>query len=250
VDRDADAFLIPDASFRAAGRARLGRRADRRYKGRAVTTPPAPTLAALAADELLRSLLARYRRCAAYRDRGVLRVWRPGDLPPLEMPFATLYQAPDRFRFEFHYPHPMPRQPATRYVVGADGRVAYLQTTYPEQRPELRTFPTLPRAVAAASGVSCGCAHTIAHLLLPDVRGAGLEDLVDVEHKGRMDVAGARCHRIAGRHPYGGAMELAIGDDGALHRLAKQSAGLPVEELREAIELDPTLDPALFAPPA
>ena len=165
------------------------------------------------------------------------------------MPFDTLYESPTRFRFEFHYPHPAPRQPSTRYVVGSDGRTPYLLTVYPEMRPDLRTFPALGRAVAAASGVSCGCAHTIARLLLGEVRGTSLAELGGLERRGAMEIRGQRCDRLVGHHPHAGEIELAIGADGLLHRLGKHSAGMAVEELRDEIVIDAPIDAALFAPP-
>lgn len=207
------------------------------------------TLALVAPDELLRRLLARYAALRAYRDRGVLRVWRAADLPPLEMPFSTAYAAPDRFRFEFHYPHPMPLQPATRYVVGSDGSSAYLYTAFAEQRPELREFPAVGRAIAAASGISCGCAQTIGRLLFPEVRGMALTDLAQLRSLGIIDLSGTRCHRLGGHHPHGGDIELDIASDDLLRRVARRSAGFPVEELRENVEADPLLDPAEFAAP-
>ena len=214
-------------------------------------TPATSTPSATPASDLLTALRARYAAMTSYRDRGVVRVWRPGDLPPLEMTFVTHFRAPNQWRFGFVYPHPMASQPGTHYIVGCDGARSYLYTRFPEQRAQLSEFPTLARALGAASGISCGSAQTIAHLLLRDLRGASIADLTDVQHLGICDIGTQRCHRLSGQQRHGGPQELAIGQqDGLLHRFVKRSAGLQVEELRERIDVNVAIDPREFSVPA
>lgn len=205
---------------------------------------------AASARALLDATLARYASLASYRDRGVVYVALSASDPPLEMPFSTEHVAPDRFRFEIECPHPHPplRHLGTRYVIAGNGARTSLLTVAAEVPPgELRTMDTLGRAIAAVGGVSCGAAHTLAHLLRSDVRGIALADLEQLAVLGEADVCGTRCVRLSGTHPRAGAHELAIGvDDGLLRRVSKQSARHAIDEVHFAIETGVVIDPGRF----
>lgn len=222
-------------------------------------TPPAQTAARATGDgdaeiarRALRSMLARHASMRWYRDRGLVRVALPGSTDPLDLPFATWYAAPDRFRFEFESPHPHPplRHLVTRYVVGSDGGSVYSTVVPVDGPPSTRPLRTLDLAIAGISGVSCGAAQTVAHMLMSNVHGIGLGDLAEARVVGEVRIAGTFCHRIAGTHPRAGPYEVCIGRrDGLLYRVAKRSANLPIEELHLEIVVDEPIDPACFTAP-
>ena len=73
----------------------------------------------------------------------------------------------------------------------------------------LRTFAHvfLPLAVAGATGISRGTAYTVPELLLDEIDGTSLRDLIQPTTS-RCSFEGTTCHRIRGEHPMGRAEEL------------------------------------------
>jgi hypothetical protein len=201
------------------------------------------------ARQLLEEVVKTYASMESYSDVGsVTQQVHPGD-PVLRMEFSTLYKRPNLFRFEFSRPHPYPplRHLVTRHVVGYDGFGAYTLQRGHESEPTLQTRDDLSHAVAGATGVSSGSAHNIGRLLLQEVTGLSILDLVDPQFGAEMEIAGAPCYSISAKLPKGGERELCI-ERGTLlvRRVRTRYGSAPAEELRDAIRVNPPLDDASF----
>ncbi|UCG32133.1 MAG: DUF2092 domain-containing protein, partial [Phycisphaerales bacterium] len=114
-----------------------------------------------------------------------------------ELHFTTAFVRPDRFRFEYQDENPMGKP--TRYIVWASGDE--VQTWWTVEN-EIKNQPSLSLALAGATGVSAGSAHTVPRLLLPDdVDGWCTTKLIDVKLIGEGKVGENECYRIEGKHP-------------------------------------------------
>jgi len=202
-----------------------------------------------AARHLLEEVVKTYASMESYSDRGsVTQQVHPGD-PILKTEFSTLYKRPNLFRFEFFRPHPYPplRHLVTRHVVGYDGFGAYSLKQAHDSDPTLQARDDLSHALAGAAGVSSGSVHTIGRLLLHEVNGLSMLDLVEPRFGAELEIAGAACHRILATLPSGGERELCI-EHGTLliRRVVTHHGNAPAEERREAIRVNPPLDDASF----
>jgi hypothetical protein len=116
------------------------------------------------AEEILQRLRATYASARSYADRGVVTTTfhYPSRDRVTHRPFETAFVRPDRFRFEL-------RDDDERYVVWTErGRVRTAWTIAPGLDPCMN----LGLALAGATGVSGGSAHTVPTLLMSDrVRG-------------------------------------------------------------------------------
>lgn len=144
-------------------------------------------------------MAALYGSCASYRDRGrvLTRFFdlegAPKDIS--ERPFRTAFRRPDQFRFEFsNQIHP--RGPWLRYVVWKSGTVV---RSHWDVGPRDERLRSLSLALAGATGVSDGSAHTIPALLLPEVGGRKLTSLVGARLLGQEEIDGVECHHLTVR---------------------------------------------------
>src|SRR4051794_40464398 len=133
----------------------------------------------MTAEQILEGMAAVYAGCRTYRDTGRVHtrfLTRRGRLDfESTKPFRTAFVRPDRFRFEFasHFPG---QAEMHRFIVHMAGRVVQ---TWWDLRPGVERQSRLGMALAGATGVSGGAAHTVPALLLPRrVGGRRLTDLV------------------------------------------------------------------------
>lgn len=116
--------------------------------------------------EILQHLARRYRQCSSYEDAGSVATTYSG--PGVRFVrlrrFTTAFVRPDRFRFEFQdVEGPGPQ---SRYVIWMASGRTHLWSEPPGRQQE---EDSLGLAIAAATGVSGGAAHTVSALLLPEV---------------------------------------------------------------------------------
>jgi hypothetical protein len=207
---------------------------------------------ATTAQELLREVVARYAAMSSYMDSGVVRQWFKAGEAPHETQFSTSFKKPAFFRFEFSSPHPFAplRHIITRHVVGSDGKTAYSLTKEHEATPHLETEESLSMAVAGATGISVGAAHTIGRLLLPEVGGVSLLDLIHARFKEETEVDSVSCYCISARHPKGPELELWVETDTlVIRKLIKDYGEVPTEEFRQNISVDQQVDVSVFGMP-
>ena len=131
-----------------------------------------------------------YANCSSYRDEGkVVSRFE-------EISFATVFERPFRFRFEYT----RAGTPADRYViwrtVSGDTQSWWTIRDTPNQ--------SMNMALATATGVSGASSHHIPRLLMPDeVEGFSfaLDNWVDVTTSEEEAVNGRICYKLSGHYP-------------------------------------------------
>jgi hypothetical protein len=130
--------------------------------------------------QVLLHLARRYRECSSYEDVGRVTTTYsgPGVSFTRVKRFTTAFVRPDRFRFEFQdVEGPGPQ---LHYVIWTESGRTHLWSEPPRRQEEEEE--SLGLAIAAATGVSAGTAHTVSALLLPEViDGWRLSELADPE---------------------------------------------------------------------
>lgn len=186
-------------------------------------TPDRPA----SARALLRGAQERYANLQRYADTGCSRT-RLGPGLCHELRFQSRLDGARDYRFEFTLPHPYPplRHREQHFAIGQLAGQAFFTQRKPSGAEASQSPGSLRIAVAMATGISGGSAHTLSTLLFPDT-GASLLGLLRRPRRRRPCIVnGALCHQIRGRHPHGGRIRLFIGvqdlllrrlDDSRLH---------------------------------
>jgi outer membrane lipoprotein-sorting protein len=149
------------------------------------------------AQDVLDRMAKTYAGCRSYHDSGVVKTVFVGanGSRTVEQPFTTAFVRPDRFRFEFK--ETRGGGEAIRYIVWRKGMEVYKWWDF---WSVVEKRETLDLALAGASGVSGGSAHTVPALLLPkEIGGRRLTDMTEVK---RLEDAGldkVDCFRIEGK---------------------------------------------------
>jgi outer membrane lipoprotein-sorting protein len=170
------------------------------WDGERSTSPPGSTprervpAGELTAAQVLDRVARTYASCESYRDSGVVKTALTesgGRRWTEEKPFKTAFVRPDRFRFEYTE-ESFGRQVC--YIICADGKKVLKCW---DLQPGVEEAPSLGLALAGATGVSGGSAHTIPALLLPRQVGGRL--LTDLPRAKRMEdgpIDGNACFRL------------------------------------------------------
>lgn len=148
----------------------------------------------LEAEDVLSRMSKVYADCKSYRDSGTVRTQvLPGRT--LEKKFTTAFVRPNRFRFEFKVASTDRNE--SRYLVWQrEGDVR----KWWDVKPGIESAKSLDLALAEATGVSGGSAHTIPALLLPnDVGGRTLMEMTEVQRIADATLERMECFRIKGR---------------------------------------------------
>jgi hypothetical protein len=202
------------------------------------------------AQEVLHGMIALYASLHSYSDTGHVKTKIASSGVIHRRWFSTLYQRPSSFRFTFFSPHPHPQlgHIVTQHVVGFDGAEGYRVTKGPTDVEPLRSSTSLKLAIAGATGISSGAAHTISRLLLPQVEGMSLLDSVNPRFNDATEIDGAVCHSITAEFPRGGERELWIEKHTLLLRkVISLRETARSEEVRENICVNEVLERKLFA---
>lgn len=200
------------------------------------------------ARAFLDAVVVRYRTLTSYSDEGrSTRIHRQNEI---QCTFRTYFAAPNRYRFAFETPHPYGplRHRKARCVIGAvSGRPYIYQQSY-SGSASIESLDSMELAVAAATGISDGSAHTIASLLLPDVGGFRLRDLRRLRFRRTRIIDGVHCIAVSGLHPSAGRWTAWFGaQDLLLRRLLRPR--LQSDEWRTSICTNKSLRDEIFAVP-
>jgi hypothetical protein len=155
-----------------------------------------PTPDKMTGREILDRMANVYARCRSYRDAGVVQTMfvQANGNRTVKRPFKTAFVRPDRFRFEYTEKQ---RVWENRFIVWQNGRDV---RTWWSVRPGVEKPESLGLAIAGATGVSGGSAHTIPAQLLPtEIGGRQLTEMRDVKRAEDAKLDKVDCFRIEGK---------------------------------------------------
>ena len=150
------------------------------------------------ADDILIEMGKAYRSFESYSDLGRMKtIWEAGtDRERVtELRFSTYFRRPHFFRFEWSKHWLGSKLTEEVNVIWCDGKNAYKKYSY-DKKP-IRTNG-LGMAVAGATGVSSGTAHSIIALLIEDIGGYTFNDLENPSFRGSGLVDGEECYLVHG----------------------------------------------------
>jgi hypothetical protein len=187
----------------------------------------------------LEAVQQRYRQLQHYADHGSVHRTRQNAGGPCT--FATEYQRGGTFKFSFSKGHPyLPLRSrfVSHWEIGIDSAgTPYFIAQYPGSEPERQDEQSLALAVAGATGISSGAAHTIGTLLFDEIGGMPLTHWKRLRFRRMRMVDGILCIAVSGRHPRGGRMLACFGaDDLLLRRLQRKFAGGRRSEERRMVD--------------
>lgn len=189
-----------------------------------------------------------YRQLQSYSDVG--KSHRPHCRRTWLCEFRTDYRADGNFRFEFETAHPYRwlKHLRSRAVVGSANALPYFFDVSYSGEQTLEAPESLDLALAGATGISSGTAHSIGALLFPEVGGFTLLDLRRMRFRRNRMIDGVKCTAVSGLHPRGGRVTAWFGsEDLLLRRLVRVK--FRSEELRTSIRTNHELPDELFSQP-
>ena len=203
------------------------------------------------ADRILARVAQTYASMQSYKDRGVVLRYLPPDAPPNETSFETAFTRPALFRFAFvaHHPYPPLRHIAWPAVVWSDGVDSFSRYDYGTGPPETHEAKSLALAIAGATGVSGGAAHTVPRLLMPEIGGFSITELKSNTLLGVENIEGETCYHLVGEAPGIGQIHVWIGTESALIRKLQEHLGTTLqEEIRRDIHVNEQIPRERFLP--
>jgi len=130
-----------------------------------------------------------YRGLESYSDSGFEEsIFYPGtaESRTRRRTFKTYFKRPNQFRFEWS-------DHMGVNVIWCDGKNAFAKCSYDKQSKQEKS---LGMAIAGATGVSGGTAHTVSTLLMEEVSGRKLTELKNAVYRGVEMVNGEACHYL------------------------------------------------------
>ena len=205
------------------------------------------------AQKLIDGVFCTYGELTTYQDDGSVSIQTKDENALPRTTFETRFLRPSYFRFKFASPHPHAplSHIVTTCVCGFDGDAAYLWTKHYEDRPRVQTYESLMMAVAGATGISSGSAHTIAQLLLEDFEGPALLSLENAKIGDDEAIEETVCQSVHGKLTRADVnITLFIDPNTKLvHQLITRFANFTSIEVRRNIRLNEPLDKAAFSRP-
>jgi outer membrane lipoprotein-sorting protein len=151
----------------------------------------------LTANMILEQMATTYSSCKTYTDTGLVSTiyFEGHNKRTVKQPFSTSFIRPDAFRFECKEKAGFFREHL--YIVCREERKT---RTWWDVTPGVKVAESLGLALAGATGVSGGSAHTIPALLIPEeVSGQRLTDITHVKLIEDEILDNIRCFCIQGQ---------------------------------------------------
>jgi outer membrane lipoprotein-sorting protein len=195
----------------------------------------------LSGEQIVRKMAEQYTSAKSYFDVGVVQTVSAADERLIEtnVSFKTYFERPNKMRFEWEEGG----QLKSWHIVWSDGKDVF---TYWDSGG-LKREESLSLALAGATGISRGAAHTVPVLLLQDV-GFKLTEMSNTSLVREEQLEGEDCFVVKGFHPFGFPIDLWISkNDFLLRKEREQNEDKTfVEEIRRNVKLNATFPAETF----
>jgi hypothetical protein len=197
---------------------------------------------------IIKNMAERYVTVSSYQDTGVVETVTGGPLPTrsTDIFFKTYFTRPGKLRFEWT-DYTILTSPE-KNVVWSDGLKTFRFYTYEPEKIE--SEEDIGMGIAGATGLSRGAAHTVPGLLIKEIGGFSLTDLMKLSLNGQERFEGEDCFIVEGFHPNGEAWQMWISKkDFLLRKLRiKGSDGEFKEEIHRDIQIGAEILEAVYHP--
>jgi outer membrane lipoprotein-sorting protein len=197
------------------------------------------------ADEIIRRMVSVYDKANSYQDVGIVQrssASKP-DVFNLVNSFKTFFVRPAHLRFqwaEIEF-----REPEESNIIWSDGTGVFSYS----HLMGLEKEESISMAVAGATGISSGAAHTVTTLLIPDVSGFRITEMKGLTLLREENFEGTGCFVVRGYHPFGFPIDIWVGKNDFLLRRMRQRSGDDgeiEEEIRRDVKLDEAIPASVF----
>jgi outer membrane lipoprotein-sorting protein len=219
--------------------------------GSVLSTHPVPAQQKpMDGNEVVRRMAVAYESAKSYQDEGIVQSSRSSKPESYELinSFKTYFVRPAQLRFQWNEAEPGRRTQA--YIIWSDGKTVQSYS----HLMGLEKEKSLSSAVAGATGISRGAAHTVSTLLLREVSGFRLTEMERLTLLRKEYFEGVDCFVVRGYHPFGFPIDIWIGkSDFLLRRMREQNDdGTVDEEIRRNVKLGEPIaeDVFQFTPPS
>jgi len=190
----------------------------------------------------------RYASISSYEDSGVVETVTDGVLSKrnTDILFKTYFTRPNKFRFEWLDCRALVF--SDRSVVWSDGSKSFTSHAY--KPGHIETEEDLGMAVAGATGVSLGSAHTIPVMLISEIRGFVATEIKKPRVKGQEVFEGEDCYILEGLDFGDKPLQLWISKADSLLRKLRSTGinGEFEEEIHRDIKVNSRVPDEIFQP--
>lgn len=198
----------------------------------------------LTGDQIIEKMAAQYASVKSYQDVGVVQeVFGSGRIHKVNE-FKTYFVRPDLIRFEWR-DAPEESRDSRPNIFWSDGAEIFSLYNFSDG-PE--KAENISRAVAGATGISRGAAHTIPRLLLTDVIGFSLTEMHRVTFLSHETFEGEECFVVRGFHPFGFSIDVWISKRDMLIRKIREEGknGTFEEDIRREVKINNKIPESTF----
>lgn len=199
-------------------------------------------------ETIVKNMADRYAALSSYADSGVVETVSNDPLPrrSTDIGFKTHFTRPNKLRFEWLAFTSFSTD--ERSVVWSDGAKTF--SFYSFEPEQVKTKEDISLALAGATGISRGSAHTVPALLISDVGGFLLTELTKLSLKREEVFEGEECYVIEGHHPHGEPWQLWISKKDSLLRKVRSPStdGDFQEQIHRDIKVDDKIPEAIYQP--
>lgn len=160
-----------------------------------------PAETKITAKQIIAKMAKVYKTCKSYSDSGAVKTifydYKGNITNSSNKPFKTAFIRPDQFRFEYKCNQSFGSVKLnTKYIIWAkEKNIRYWWSI----QPGIKTDKSLGMAIARATGVSGGSAHTIPNLLMKnEVSGWSITDITQQQRIADAWIDDIKCYRIQG----------------------------------------------------
>jgi hypothetical protein len=196
----------------------------------------------MTAEQIIQRMAAQYASAKTYQDVGIIQDIKSGGQIEAVNSFKTYFVRPNKFRFEWEsYSFRGDRE---WNIVWGSGANVFKDYWWGEVEKE----ENLSMAIAGATGVSRGAAHTIPTLLMKEVGGFRFTDLARISLLHEEKFENVACFVVRGYHPFGFPIDLWISKTDFLLRKSreKREDGRFEEEIRRNVKVNGPIPVSTF----